>query len=486
MSWASIGSRGTATLKTAGADLSFSPTATIPAGQVLIVCIAWAIDYTRTPEGANWPAACVHDSKGNLYTQLGGTSWESHTAIFIGTIESTLTTGDTITVHHRNPGHEPKALTSWAFSRDTTKVWARYHDPNGGGCTNCIGATVGIGGSGAQYEFRGETLIVNAMSSMGPETDSYTYDADYTPMVKAGTTGGSPESNITVTAQFRISSVLNDQATMTRDVNRNTDVTITALYEVHYQEDFPRFPLLDDFNRANEDPLDAASIGGVPTGGTWDPFDPPTFCTNGYAGGELRIDGNQVRKSAITPFGAGGQWWTEPYFGCYAESYVTIPTKGQAGVHLDGGGCGHQANMGGYAAFWNPLYSNYIADDLIESGFTGQTGHVAGNALRTALDIADGYRIGLQRDSRLGWPALPQHNIHCWIDRGSGWEWVNAWNEVVFGPYQGRVGIGVWGDVLTRLDDFGAGAVDDCPGFRVGTNWKSDEPRSRYFVETKP
>jgi hypothetical protein len=463
MSWASIGSRGTAQAKTSGADLSFSPTSTVAAGRVLVVCCAWAIDYTRTPEGANWPSVAVHDTKNNLYTQLGGFSFYSFVAIHICQVSSPITTGDTITLHHRNPAHEPKAVTAWEFSKDASLVWARYHDPtaNGSGPTTTMTDT--IGGVGVQYEFHREVLIIDAWSSMGPETDSYTYDSDYTPMTKAGTTGGGAESNVTVTASFRIATIPNDSIQTTRDVARHTDASTVAIYEATFIPDFPRFPVLDDFNRADEDPLDNS------TWMTW----LGDGCTAGYGGGELRIAGNEAAKSIVNPWGAGSQWWDDATasFGDYAEVYATVNTYGQAGVILDGTGCGHNATMGGYSAFFAPQSSGYFPDDQLFNGFAGQTGWIGGNGLHTWIDGLDGWGIGLQRTS------CPHNFIHAWINRGSGWEWASAWNEIVFGPYnvpgQNKLGLSVWGDNNTRLDDFGGGAEPDCPQFIANMNWRS-------------
>lgn len=456
MAWASIGSRGTANAKTSGADLSFSPSATVAAERILILCIAWEIDYTGTPEGASWPSVAVHDSKGNLYTQLGGFSWESYVSIHICRVSTAILTSDTITIHHRNATHEAKAVTAWEFSMEPTKRWARVHDPMAGGASSPAVWDAAVASTTE------EALLIVATSSRGPSTDTYTPDADYTPMDKAGTTGGGDETNVTIYAEFRIANVpAGDTCTTTRSVGRKTDVVTAALYEAVYVYDFPRFPVLDDFNRANEDPLD---------NGTWEQPNYPTECTPGFGDGHVQLDANRVRRVN----GGAGAWWLEPFCGCYAETYVSVPVKGHAGVHMDGEGCGANATVGGYAGFWEPLYTSYIPDDQFANGIAGNTGRVTGNPLRTWVDLQDNYRFGLQRDSRDG-----RDFIHGWINRGSGWEWANCWNERGTGRSdECRVGLSVWGDDLTRLDDFGAGA-SPCPQFWVSMNWRSASRKGR-------
>lgn len=450
MAWASIGSRGTASLNVSGADLPFSPNATVAAGRILVLCIAWEIDYTRTPEGASWPSVAVHDNKGNLYTQLGGFSWESYVSIHVCRVSTAILTSDTITIHHRNPGYNAKAVTAWEFSMDTEKRWARVHTPIAGGNSGTATWSSSITGLTA------EALIIQATSSGGPSTDTYTYDPDYTPFDKAGTTGSG--TNVTITAQFRIANVGSDVASMSRSTNRATDVVLAALYEAFYVSDFPRFPVLDDFNRANEDPLD---------NGDWEQPNFPVECTPGFGDGHVRLDANRVRRVN----GGAGAWYLTPFCGCYAETYVSVPVKGHAGVHMDGEGCGANATASGYGGFWEPVYTSYLPDDQFINGGTGNTGRVTGDPLRTWVDIQDGYRLGLQRDSRDG-----RNFIHGWINRGSGWEWASCWNDTGTNRSdQCRVGLSVWGDDLTRLDDFGAGA-SPCPGdFIVNMNWRSAE-----------
>jgi hypothetical protein len=497
MSWASIGSRGTAQLKTAGADLPFSPSATVAAGRFLVICHAWAQDYTRTPEGANWPTVAIHDTKGNVYHTLGNFSFESNVGIHVCKVDSTITTGDTITLHHRNTIHEPKCLTAWEFSM-TEEAWVRYHTPwvsgRSVGQVGADGFSMGLGQAGPQYEWIQEVLIIEAIATMGPPTDTYTADPDYTAMTKEGTTGGGADSNLTIFAQFRIATIPYDTVSFTRDVARNTDTVAVALYNSPVFEPYPRFPLLDDFNRADEWPLDLASVGGVPTGEAWVPGvsgAPNDDCGAGYAAGELAVESNQARRLPAV-FGAAAQWLEDLRHGCYAEVYATMRAVGQAVVHFDGSGCGHDATMGGYGLAYQPEYGGYIPDAAWYTGFSGNTGFVAGNPIRTWLDAQPDWRFGMQRDSsRIGSVGNRFHFIHFWCDRGQGWQWMAGWNDVVFGPsgglgppidppssHGGKWGLSAWGDILTRLDDFGGG-VSACPQFWVSMNWRSAARRGR-------
>jgi hypothetical protein len=477
VSFTSIGSLGTANAKTSGGTLSINPSRTVPVGRLLAIWTAWDQDYTGTPEGSVYPAVAVHDTQENVYSLLGSWMWESHVAITLCRVTAQLTTGDTITVTHRNSNHDEKAMSVWEFSMDTTKVWARNHGPF------VAGTFGGPGGGGGDptvmnVPFNGqEVLILHGFSAMGPETDTYTWDSDYTEIDGDGTTGGSDISNIHIRGGFRIGVLANDTITVVSNTaDRAYDSLVVGIYEATYIPDFPRFSILDDFNRANEDPLDGSD--------SWYMGPPvePSECAPGYGGGLVALVGNQVQRSAIYAFGAAGAIWKDDAvsFGGYAEGFVKMNVAGQAIIHLDETGCGADATMGGYAVVNQPQYGGYIAGDAVVLGFTGNTGFFAGNPIYSWIDMQDNWSIGIQRTT------CPANFLHAWINRGSGWEWIAAWNETSFGPNnipgQNRLAISVWGDALTRLDDFGGGAEPTCPEFWVGMNWREAQ---RHKVATR-
>ena len=471
MAFASVGSLGSASLKVAGADLTLSPDTNVPAGNLIVIWTAWEIDYSGGvgPEGSVIPNLAITDGTDNVWVTLTSYMFESNAGIHCCRLRTALTTSDTITIHSRNPSRTPKSASMWELTMDPAKVWVRSLEP-------IVAAVSGgvdlpdVSVSDPAMLSRGEALILHGISVVGPNTDIYTFDPDYTAIDPAGTTGGAVDTNVHVRGGFRITGLTSDTIVQSSDTaDRAYDQVVVILGEAEVIPGFPSFPVLDDFNRADEDDLDF--------GGLWAPSGPfPTACTPNYGGGGLRVSGNRATRSG-TAVGGAAQFWAEEFSGCYAEVYATLAERGQLGLHLDSTGCGNDSNLGSYAAYFFPYYGGTgpgsVADDMVDFGIGGFRGPSGGRGIPVWVDLQDNHKLGIQRDSRF------QPFLHLYIDRGSGWEWAAALNDSVFfyGDFAPvRLALAHWGDFATFSDDFGGG-YGPCPEFWVGMNFRSADRR---------
>jgi hypothetical protein len=490
MAFASVGSLGSNSVKVSGHDLTLSPASNVPAGNLVVLWTAWPINYSGAVggEGAVIPNIAIHDTAGNIWSTLTSFMWESNIAIHCCRLQNPLTTGDVITAHHRASYLDPKAISAWEFTMDDPSrvVWVRRREPVVFG----VSGGVDVPALNVSYPLSDrDGLVLHGLSVPGPNTDTYTWDANYTEIDGEGTTGGSDESNIHVRGGFRITDVTSEVIDVSADVTpyRAFDQAVVMLFEAEFFPDFPTFPVLDDFNRADEDDLDFA--------GAWRSSGPyPANCTPGYGGGGLRVSGNRATKSVVNSFGAGAQFWATEYEGCYAEVYATMAVRGQMGLHLDADGCGQNVTLGAFGAYWWPLFGGEgveggpgtWADDFISHGEAGFTGYNPGGASTICIwaDSADNYMLGMQRSNRQTVVGEDRVFVHSWINRGSGWFWVGGIHDLS-GPYLGTfgpfLGLSVWGDPTTYLDDFGGG-YGPCPTFWVNMNWRQAE---RHVTATR-
>lgn len=455
MSFTSEGGRGTATRTSVASSnqdltLSISPTSDIPAGQLLVVW--FAADSTHDPGNPastelNERMAC-HDDAGNLYATIaartdGGSNIYSMGAIFISRLDFDLTTADSITVTWRAvTGGGKAAISLHEFSTDPDLRWAVT---DRGPTTSTGRASDPSSISLSSLESR-EYLLLHALTVEGPDTDAYTWDTDYTQIAGAGTTGGADTDNIHLRGGWRIATLTSDTVDVTSDTaDRDWTQLFVAVTEVLYDGEFPIEPVIDDFNRADEEPIGTSD-------GNWSTTENvhPSSATLRF----LRVVSNQAAGSTAT--GSGGSWWIdEVYQDADGEVYVTIATAGAAGVHFNGSGSANVATVDGLAAAW-VLTNVRTVRDYIALGSSGNTGGVDAQALRLWADVANGLKFGIQRRS----PVLS-----LWVDIGGGWRWAGAVHgNGLLAAYQNGGKLGLQADSGTRLEDFGGGPLWR-PGF---------------------
>lgn len=437
MAWTNIASRGTANSKTASATLSMSPSANIVAGRIAIVWFAWdSVDNPAFPRGfERWMCA---DSQDNIWSTIVcgsetdvGTS--SAAGIFISHLRTTIATTDTITVTCQDANQLAKAMSVEEFSVAAGMTWANADKHNFLITVAADPDAMSVSGMDSQ-----EYLLLHVLGAEGPNTDAYTWDSDYTQIAGNGTTGGADDSNMHLRGGYRIATLTSDTVNVTSDTaDRDYAQGIAAVCEVAIPEAFPTTPILDNFNRADENPLD---------NGTWD----TSSCVPTTAN-----KGRLVTNVAAGQSGAhGGQWWNETFVSNDMEVYASVPTastihEGGIGLVLQGVGCGNLATRAGYEVRWKPSVSGTSAypDDVIDFGTAGNISAVQFAYIRTWRPFVSG--------NKLGWQRLGPVD-YLWIDEGSGWELAGAAYDHG-GLGSGRLGFEIF-EGTTRMDDFGGGA----------------------------
>lgn len=433
MAFASVGTLGTGNNKVAGRTVSMTVGSAVPVGDIVVVWVAWDAHGPAggSTSGNATPREMCADSKGNFYTQLGGhedaTTTNPAFAVFVSQLRVALAAGDTITAANSNAVIVAKGITAWQFTCSTK--WA-YNDQGSNRVTT-------LGADPASISFPGaldsqEYLLIHCLAAKGPSTDAYTWDSDYTQVGTGGTTGGADTSNCTVTGGFRIATLTGDTVDVTSDTaDRNYLQGLYALCEAPLPT-FPTTPILDDFNRADENPLD---------NGTWD----ATACT-ALTVTHCQLVSNQAR-------GVGGSWWLTTLASGDNEVYSTQPVKsGTAGVEgpglaLNADGCAQNSTRTGYGANWQVAATT--DRDHIEVGQLGNATAISGGLVtHIAIPATNGNKLGLCKVGK---------TMHTFVDVGSGWEWASAIYWQSFSRDSGKLGL-LSGETNARMDDFGGGA----------------------------
>jgi hypothetical protein len=447
MSIAAVGSLGHTSSKTSGQTLSLSPSRAVPVGSLVVV---WA---ALMPVDGNFTDGVVirdqnyecRDSEGNIYTTLvcgySAGFFAISEALFITYVDTALTTSSTITITARETTITGRAMSVEEFTIDPGKRWCVYRDKTVGFENHNTGpsplsqpSTLTI--SGLPNE---EHLFLHCLGNLGPVSDSYTQDADYTAIVPDGTTGGTRESNATVIGGYRIVTGTSDSVSTTNNTANSYSIMqgFCALKEVEYDDEFPTFPNLDRFNRANEDPL------ATP------PWSNSTTDLPGQGTARLRVVSNQCARSSSGTF-HGSQFWQDPIpSGDDGEVFATLGVVGHAGLHMFAAGSGQNSTLSGYATYWFPIAGN--RRDNMLWGDSGNSGGMASAFMISWLDQVAGGKWGLQ---------LRENGVlmHAWADDGTGWRWIGC-AAITGGSYSnaGYFGINVQNDTTVRVDDFGGG-----------------------------
>ena len=449
---------GTATSKTAGTQLAVALSAGASVGDVVAVWVAWDNETATAAEtGPSRAQLACTDSQGNIYwglssVQQSGSSTHTSCAIFLCRVRTALTTSDTITLDNLN-SLTAKAASAHKFTMDSTKRWA---------CATQIVSLVTSAADPGSLSLSGLVskpyLLLHGLAGEGPTTDAYTWDADYTQIAGAGTTGGTDDSNQHIRGGYRIATLTSDTVDVaSTTADRDYVQVFCALVEADYDSTFPVNPVLDDFNRANETPI----------GGDWnptcssDPDDPGV----GTPGGLLKIVSNEAAVDGSGLNEHGGQWWDYFIDAADAEVFCTIATLPSgtptnqgargAGVQIHGSGCGSSGApaRSGQAMKWERQGSLTAPVDKIRLG-TLTTFTIGSPLINAWRNNVAGNKIGLQRKG---------HILNAWINEGSGWQWIGALDYQINASFLtgfDKLGLEMTGSEV-RADDFGGGPVAD-------------------------
>lgn len=440
MGFSSVGARGSASNKTSSATLTISPNANMAAGALLVVWAAW--DGAGATANHVSHELGVYDDAGNIYAAIGALDFFAGpgpwTSIHVCQLQHALTTSSVITLRYIG-ARSVQCCKLWEFALDAGQVWA---------CTDQTpqrlagsGAILGLTTSLLDSQ---EYLCLYGLTISGPSTDTINYDAGWTSFTPVGTTGGADASNRTLAGQWKIQTTTTFTTGVTDSTaGRDYCEQFVALCQTPALTTFPATPLLDNFDRANENPLS--------DGGNWD-----TVCTPGQTGNTLRLVSDQVATQAG---GSDGSWWATQMVSVNAESWVSIPVGVVAEVDsfgrviVQGGGCTSGNDISGFANQWYKQNAT-MPGDCAFCGTLGGFGDLSNEWFISYATRANGVRMGLRKY---------QHVAHQLLDTGGGLfvrtGGVYA-NQSIYWPWNptaAKIGISALGSNI-RLDDFGGGA----------------------------
>jgi hypothetical protein len=433
MAWTHYGNRGTAQNKTSSATLAITPTATIAVGRLLIIWTAWD-SHRGTPYPISATSSIgqtkVTDSQGNIYVQLtsqGAAEDGTHVraGLFISRIRTQLTTSDTVTITSKTAVDAKSAsmhefgstLTGWVFNsqgQDSDHVWRTAN----GDVPDLVLASM----VSQSY------LLLHLLAVEGPDTDAYTWDGDYTQITGTGTTGGADDENVHIRGSYRIATLTGDTLSITSDTaDRDLSQGLFSLAEVDIpsgSKTFPEYGLLDDANRADENPLSFGGMWLKSSGGLG-------VVPGGIQDADLKVLSNEFKVAHSHIDSYGKYFWQDDIPCAYSEAWATLSANPSAsiegqtpptpdtnpGVRGIGVGIGKPDGFSGSdltAAVNLMRLGKFQVDDLL--WFRNPS---SGGILMAFVGaMAAGMRIGVQQ--------IAGRYYHAYIDQnlGNGWEWL--------------------------------------------------------------
>jgi hypothetical protein len=238
LSFASVGTLGSAQSKTSTTTVVVTTGATAEAGNLVIVESAW--DNTDTSDGETTRLS-VADSASNTWTKIaeytdseGSAAADGATvAVWFSVLDNQLGSGGTITVTSTD-ARVAKAANAWEFTIDEDAVLVQDYVTLAGGTGGNPGPITISDLPSREY------LMIHALASERTQATTFTQDADYTDITWQGTTGGATNDNMRIIGGFRIATLTGD----TVDVEASTSAAesaqiLAAIYEDAEAEPIP-------------------------------------------------------------------------------------------------------------------------------------------------------------------------------------------------------------------------------------------------------
>lgn len=223
--------------KAAGTTVVLTLEAACPAGSIIVVGCSW--DNLATVDGATTQIT-VTDTDGNTYTRIAEVSETEAGAADDGTLGALFYTqplavqldiGDTITITNSNSetARAAGALCCSVGAGSTVAIEAFVVAADGGN-TDPASLTIPSGGGSMTSQ---EYLLVDFIAQENNSSLTITWDADYTQIAAAGTTGGATASNQYAAMATRVATLTTD----TVDIANSSDVgahvhILAAIYEI--------------------------------------------------------------------------------------------------------------------------------------------------------------------------------------------------------------------------------------------------------------
>lgn len=198
---------------------------------------------------------------------------------------------------------------------------------------------------------------------------------------------------------------------------------------------FESTPILDTFNRANEDPV----------AGIWSSSPILSGMSN------MKVVSNALNKS--TNVAASGSSFTTATYGPGVEAYVTVNTIHASTVDWDfwlwlNGNAENTAGVDGYLCYFNKT-----SGGVIEWGLyivTNNSISRLGAAINTTQDIASGNKVGC---------SVTAGTLEMWYHNGTSWTSMGTRSDSTYTT--GHLGVSIGTDTNTDgiLEDFGGGTL---------------------------
>lgn len=438
MAITSLGSVGGNSQKVSATTITFTPTQALSVGDWVVVWANRDSNWNFAPDEIQNCTMKCEDDGGNYYNALfcsyvpdDGRS--NLSAMFLTRVRDTFDTGVTVTLTTNFAtgisGFPAWGVSAWAFQCDPTKRLALMVDntfENGSNVAAIPSISFPFALPSREY------LFLHMLGAEAPETDAYTWDADYTQIDTHGTTGSFPTSNWSVLGGFRIVTATGDTVLVTADTGtRRYHQAIAALTEVDYHNYLPSAPILDNFVRANEDPLAS----------------PPWLTTDqpGFGSALMRVVSDEAAKSA-SGTGHGSQTWDDTFtsndFECYFTQ--TAGSVASGSFHATGSGAASTLDAYGWGRRQMPGWVDYC-------WYFGRPGFNNDPTTDPMMMMWAPLVLPAHQGCQFISPV-----VHFWLGLGAAWEWVGAvWFNVP--KTGGTTGIDAGGDANTRITDFGAG-----------------------------
>ena len=230
MAFGSLGALGTGQNKTAG-QTSFTITTSAVAEVGNIVIVKIATDDCANVESDRTDYS-VSDSAGNTYTRAkeyvhGKTTGldGAQVGIFYSVVTTELASSGTITISHPTTP-TARAASAWEFSKGAGTTLAVEQ------ATHLTGDAADPAAISLSSMTSREYLLLWALATEGPATETTTQDADYTSTGGNGTTGGGVATNMRISGGYRIATLTADTVDASTSVARDHVQILVAIYEV--------------------------------------------------------------------------------------------------------------------------------------------------------------------------------------------------------------------------------------------------------------
>ncbi len=230
MAWGITGTNFGTSEKVSDTSISVAVAGTSEAGNVLIVAVG--IDNLTTTDGETTDVS-VSDSQGNTYTRIkeqtngnAAAAAGATVALFFSKLATALVEGNGDTVTATIAG----AVTAKGIGCFELTIGA-------GNVVSVAGSTSGVGDNADPAALTisdlasQEYLWLYAIALEGPNSDTWTPDADYTSQSGGGTSGGGAATNINLKLDARIFSSTTDTYDGSNSSNRDHAHAFAALKE---------------------------------------------------------------------------------------------------------------------------------------------------------------------------------------------------------------------------------------------------------------